>query len=219
MSCTLRREENLNDFLDELLDAEGRAETREHLAACPSCRTTHEELQRLALQAGDLPQAMAPASDLWPGLRHRIEAEQRFAPRSMPRWGLAMAAGLLMAGVIIGTMMGRGLPGGGSLSPAPSGFTAAAGAMAAANDPLAGLRAAESDFQNATQALLAAMEQNRGNLPAGAIGTVDTNLALIRAAIDQVWVALEADPDNAENAYRLVDLYRTQIRMLERTSL
>ncbi len=219
MSCTLRREENLNDFLDDLLDDEGQAETREHLAACPSCRTTHQELQRLALQAGDLSHTMAPASDLWPDLRRRIEAEKRFAPRSMPRWGLAMAAGLLMAGVIIGTMAGRGLPGGGSLPPVPSGFTNGADTVAAANDPLAGLRAAEADFQNATKALLAAMEQNRGNLPAGAAGTVDANLELIRAAIDQVWVALEADPDNAENAYRLVDLYRTQIRMLERTSL
>ena len=118
MSCTLRREENLNDLLDGVLDTAGREETRAHLAACPSCRTTHQELERLALRAGDLPHTMAPPSDLWPDLRRRIEAEKRFAPRPMPRWGLAMAAGLLMGGVIIGAMMGRGLPVGGSPPPA-----------------------------------------------------------------------------------------------------
>ena len=123
MSCTLRREENLNDLLDGVLDTAGREETRAHLAACPSCRTTHQELERLALRAGDLPHTMAPPSDLWPDLRRRIEAEKRFAPRPMPRWGLAMAAGLLMGGVIIGAMMGRGLPVGGSPPPAPSGFS------------------------------------------------------------------------------------------------
>ncbi len=219
MSCTLRREENLNDLLDGVLDTAGREETRAHLAACPSCRTTHEELERLALRAGGLPHTMAPPSDLWPDLRRRIEAEKRFAPRPMPRWGLAMAAGLLMAGVIIGAMMSRGLPVGGSLPAAPSGFTSAAGTVAAAYDPLATLRAAEVDFQNATQTLLAAMEANRANLPPGVAGTVDANLELIRATIGQVWVALEADPGNMANAYRLVGLYRTQIRMLERTSL
>ena len=45
---------------------------------------------------------MAPSTDLWPGLRRRIEAERRFESRSMPRWGLAMAAGLVAAGVLIG---------------------------------------------------------------------------------------------------------------------
>jgi anti-sigma factor RsiW len=218
MSCTLRREENLNDYLDEVLDAAGREETQAHLVVCPSCRTTCHELEKLALRARELPGAMAPPSDLWPGLRRRIEAEKRVAPRPMPRWGLAMAAVLLMAGVIIGAMMGGGLSGGGSPTSAPSGFAPVAGSVAAAHDPLASLRAAEVDFQNATQALLAAMEANRANLPSTTAGTVDANLELIRLAIGQVWVALEADPDNSVNAYRLVGLYRAQISMLERTA-
>jgi len=216
MSCTLRHEENLNDLLDGLLDEAGREETRTHLAACPSCRTTLQDLEKLAHRTRELSASMEPAADLWPGLRRRIEAEQRFSPRPMPRWGLAMAAGLLLAGVIIGAMLGRGLPGEGIMPAAPA--TGAAGAVAATNDPLAGLRAAEADFQNATQALLAAMEANRANLPPAAAGTVKDNLNLIRAAIGQVWLALEADPDNAQNAYRLVGLYRAQIRLLERTT-
>lgn len=218
MSCTLRREENINDLLDDILDGAGREEIRAHLVACPSCRTTRAELEKLALRARELPGTMAPSSDLWPDLRRRIEVEKRFAPRPLPHWGLAMAAGLLMAGVIIGSMMSRGLPGGDASPAAPSGSTYAAGTVAVANDLLAGLRAAEVDFQDATRALLDAIAANRVNLPSGAADTVEVNLDLIRAAIDQVWVALEADPDNSDNAHRLVDLYRTQIRMLEQTA-
>ncbi|MCZ6747388.1 MAG: zf-HC2 domain-containing protein, partial [Acidobacteria bacterium] len=69
MSCTLRREENLNDLLDGVLDTAGREETRAHLVACPSCRATRAELERLALRVRELPGTMAPPSDLWPDLR------------------------------------------------------------------------------------------------------------------------------------------------------
>ena len=47
------------------------------------------EVLDLALQTADLAEKMAPSTDLWPGLRRRIEAERRFESRSMPRWGLA----------------------------------------------------------------------------------------------------------------------------------
>jgi hypothetical protein len=214
MSCTLRREEMLNELLDGVMDAGRQSDILGHLQECVPCRETHRDLQDLARQVADLPETITPATDLWPGLRRRIEAEKRFAPRSMPRWGLALAAGLMAAGVLIGLQMGRGLPGGGSpVAPA----VGAATVTAASVDSLSSLRAAEADFLRATETLLAELEARRAALPAAAIATVEENLATIRSSIDEVWGALAADPDSLSHASRLVGLYRTQMDLLQRT--
>jgi len=209
MSCTLHQEEKLNELLDGNLDSAGQDEIHAHLSECAACRETYQALQDLALQTAGLAEKMAPSTDLWPGLRRRIEAERRFESRSMPRWGLAMAAGLIAAGVLIGLQMGRGLPDGGS--PVASGVTTAA------VDSLAGLRVAEADFLRATETLLAELEARRSALPPAAVATVEENLITIRSSIDEVWSALEADPDSVHHASRLVGLYRTQMDLLQRT--
>lgn len=213
MSCTLRQEEKLNELLDGVMDAGRQDDILRHLKECAPCRETHRELQALARQTADLPEEIAPSTDLWPGLRRRIEAEKRFAPRPMPRWGLALAAGLMAAGVLIGLQMGRGVPDGG-LPAAPS---AGAAVTTASADSLAGLRAAEADFLRATETLLVELEARRDALPPAAVSTVEENLATIRSSIDEVWTALEAEPDSLNHATRLVGLYRTQMDLLQRT--
>ena len=214
MSCTLRREEMLNELLDGVMDAGRQSDILGHLQECAPCRETHSALQDLARQAADLPEAIAPATDLWPGLRRRIEAEQRAVPRPMPRWGLALAAGLMAAGILIGLQMGRGLPDDG-LPAAPA--AGAAAVTAASFDSLSSLRAAEADFLRATETLLAELEARRDALPPAAVTTVEENLVTIRSSIDEVWGALEADPDSLRHASRLVGLYRTQMDLLQRT--
>ena len=143
-----------------------------------------------------------------------VEAEQRAGPRPMPRWGLALAAGLMAAGILIGLQMGRGLPDDG-LPAAPA--AGAAAVTAASFDSLSSLRAAEADFLRATETLLAELEARRDALPPAAVTTVEENLVTIRSSIDEVWGALEADPDSLRHASRLVGLYRTQMDLLQRT--
>ena len=213
MSCTLHQEEKLNELLDGNLDSAGQDEIHAHLSECAACRETYQALQDLALQTAELSEKIAPSTDLWPGLRRRIEAERRFESRSMPRWGLALAAGLMAAGVLIGLQMGRGLPGGSTPTTPPAG----AAVTTAAVDSLAGLRVAEADFLRATETLLAELEARRSALPPAAVTTVEENLITIRSSIKEVWGALEADPDSLHYASRLVGLYRTQMDILQWT--
>jgi anti-sigma factor RsiW len=213
MSCTLHQEENLNELLDGNLDTARQDEVLRHLANCAPCRETYQALQDLARQTAELSAKIAPSTDLWPDLRGRIEAERRFKSRSMPRWGLALAAGLMAAGVLIGLQMGRGLPGGSTPATPPAG----AAVTTVAVDSLAGLRVAEADFLRATETLLAELEARRSALPPAAVTTVEENLITIRSSINEVWGALEADPDSLHYASRLVGLYRTQMDILQRT--
>lgn len=214
MSCSLQYDEQLNDLLDGDLDAAGEAGLRSHLQQCAPCRRTLESLEDLARRSAALPASSAPSTDLWPGLRRRIEAEQRFRTRPMPGWGLALAASLLAGGVLIGLQLGRGLPDVGAGRGVPG--EPAAITLAAA-DPLTGLRAAEMDFVQATEELLAQLESRRRTLNPEQVAAVEENMGVIREAIAQVWIALEEEPDNVDNAYRLVGLYRTQMHMLKRT--
>ncbi len=213
MSCTLEREEQLNELLDgHLAPAEAEAVTR-HLADCAACADTHAGLQELAQRVAGLEPSVATERDLWPALRQRLEAESRFRPRPVAGWGMALAAGLLAAGVIIGLQLGRTLPAGTPAAPAGGPVQV----MAAAAGPLSGLRAAEAEFLRATEALLAQMENRRHNLAPAQVAAVEDSLAVIRRAIDEVWAALEAEPGNMDNAVRLVGLYRTQVRLLKDT--
>ena len=214
MSCSLKYDEQLNDLLDGELDAAGEAGLRSHLQECAPCCRTLEALEDLARRSAALPTPPAPSADLWPGLRRRIEAGQRFRTRPMPGWGMALAAGLLTGGILIGMQLGRQLPGGGTGTGVPA--EPAAITLASA-DPLAGLRAAEMDFMQATDELLAQLESRRRMLNPEQVAAVEENMDIIREAIAEVWVALKDEPGNVDNAYRLVGLYRTQMHMLKRT--
>jgi hypothetical protein len=220
MSCTLQQEEKLNELLDGIMDAGRQEEILGHLEECDPCRQTYQALQDLAQATAALPEKIALETDLWPGLRRQIEAEKRFAPRPMSRWGLALAAGLTAAAVLIGLQLGGGDAPSQPLvavAPAASETAGVAQVTAASVDSLAGLRAAEAEFLRATETLLAELEAQRGSLPPTAVATVEENLTTIRSSIDEVWGALEIEPDSLQHASRLVGLYRTQMSLIQRT--
>jgi hypothetical protein len=93
-------QEHLSAFMDGALSASEQAAVQEHLRLCSACTRLLEELSVVDEAARALP-VDAPAGyfDTFAGrVRRRLEDEHR-APkaRPMPRWALALAAGLLLA--------------------------------------------------------------------------------------------------------------------------
>lgn len=69
--------ERLSEYIDGDLTAEDAAALEAHLAECAECATTLGELREVVTLAHGL-EPSPPASDLWPGIRGRLE------PRSGP---------------------------------------------------------------------------------------------------------------------------------------
>ena len=71
MNCK-QCQERLHDYLDETLEAAGRAEVGEHLAACDACRRELEALRKVAALVASLDEVPEPAG-LLVGIRARID--------------------------------------------------------------------------------------------------------------------------------------------------
>jgi hypothetical protein len=71
MNCK-QCQERLHDYLDETLEAAGRAEVGEHLAACEACRRELDALRKVAALVGSLEEVPEPAG-LLQGVRARID--------------------------------------------------------------------------------------------------------------------------------------------------
>lgn len=76
----------------ELADADAAAVER-HVDGCADCREQARVARSLAVSAGRLPREMAPARDLWPGIRADIEAN---AGSSWGDWTGRIAAVLVI---------------------------------------------------------------------------------------------------------------------------
>jgi hypothetical protein len=77
-----------------------------------------------------------------------------------------------------------------------------------------GLARAEADYLEATRALLLVLEERRDRMDPAVVATVEQNLRVIAAAVENAKAALAADPANQDVTAILNATYQTQIRML-----
>ena len=229
--------DKLSDYLDGELTAGERAAVDAHLLACPECRQTLDELQRVVDTAhGLVPRP--PVHDLWTGVAERVAATPAvdrsvtpFRPRQPLRVSFSLpqlaAASLLLAAVSGGlAWQFRGaVPG----APRASATTAAARGDAPAADangrPDAGapelistVSLADAQYDAAVSDLEKALEKGRGRLDASTIAIVEQNLQIIDRAIDQARQALEADPANSYLSSHLVETRRKKLDLLRRAT-
>ena len=163
----------------------------------------------LLARARALPQEAEPRRDLWSGIQNRIAAGSEPAvPGPRPGWAsvfprprLAAAfGGALVAATALLTLWLATPPG---LDPVRD-----AGAIAA--------RArAEHGVSEIRSGLLAILEQRRDELPAETVASLQESLGAIDRAIADVYVALEANPDNHALRYLLAEAYRREAALLE----
>ena len=66
----------LDDYVDGTLPSADRAELEAHIATCTDCTVQVARLRTLLEAARQLPPTVAPARDLWPGLRERLPADE-----------------------------------------------------------------------------------------------------------------------------------------------
>jgi hypothetical protein len=162
----------------------------------------------LLAQAAELPKDVAPAHDLWSGVRARLDE----APRQGKSfgWPMALAAGVVAAAV--SALLTWGL----MREPAP------------ATGPLAGTVAAQPEFVPvnygsnsaigaeqlaARDALLVQFRQSLERLSPKTREAVVANLAVIQRAADEIDAALAQDPASGLLNQLLVGAYQQELQL------
>jgi len=212
MNTCHEMEERLNDHADGLLSLPGRREVEDHLAVCAGCRETLDHLRRLHEDAAALPHRVEPPRDLWPGIESALKGARnvtRLRPRTVSRmWRVALPAAAAVLLVALTAFVTTRLVG---PNPSrPDDITQSAGLTS-----LQTFRAAEADYRQTADELLAALDQRREELSPETIAVVEENLHIINQAIHDAWAALENDPSQVGNGYLVASLYQKKVALLQ----
>jgi hypothetical protein len=198
--------DRLDDFVDGTLSEAEFQEVELHLAGCEDCAAEHAFLRELLASAAELPRAMAPPRDLWPGIASRLERRPTVA-RSYWLSGLAAAAALLVAVTL-------------AVKPRTQTTTGASPNVAATPVSLGQLppelAAAELEYERATKQLLDALAARRASLPDETKRALDENLRAIDQALLEVRAAVIADPTNPHLNHLLASTHQRKVETLRR---
>lgn len=198
-------ETQLNDYADgELAESEHHV-VAEHITDCAACASVVRGLRELLADAAALPPGIEPPSHLWQRVRSRTISPRPSRVRML--WELrvplaAAAAVLIVAASAVTWWIAPTRHGPQTVDvsePPPAGL---------------GLALAEADYMEATSTLLLVLEERRDRLDPVVVATVEQNLRVIAAAIENAKAALAADPANQDVTAILNATYQTQIRML-----
>jgi hypothetical protein len=185
--------------------------------------TAPGDMSRKVTSLSQLPQALEPARDLWPGIAARLESPTTAAvPVSTPRgtqrlrW---LAAAAMVASVAVGVWIGRSvLPGAHAPVVTTAAVpTAAPGQMLAGFDAPTALDAAyvtDPRYREQRAALLRSLESRIASLPPATRDKVLASLATIQHAKQDLEQALGKDPGNALLQELLVNTYQDEMRVL-----
>ena len=192
-------ETRLNDYIDNVLDANAADTVRAHIAECDTCAREIEQLIALKADLHALPLDIQPDRDLRGDIWSRIEAPAKHTRTlwSM-RYPLAAAAILLIA---ISSVVTRALVTG---TRAPE---VAVGEDYRNNTRLIARDAdkLKREYTDEVQELEMILRKSRGALAPETVRIMEENLAIIDRAINEAQSALASDP----NSEMLVDLLRS----------
>ena len=207
----------ISAYVDGDLDAARRAEVEAHLAGCEACAALAADLRGLAVAAAAL-EDRAPAADLWPAIRERIEGQARVIPiapaarrRITLTWTQLAAAGIATV-VLAGGSMWLALSGRG---PTPGGAPAVvAEGPAPEGDAVLVADFADETYESAVADLEAALEASRDELDPETVSTIERNLGIIDQAIEETRRALEADPNSVYLSAHLAEQMQRKLSVL-----
>lgn len=207
---------NLDELIDGTLDEATAHTALAHLETCADCRAELEAAEGLRSATLSLPTEIEPETDLWPGIRSRIEQRRVVAgsfdhrPASTPRrfWMAAAAAAILVVSVSVAYMAG--------LNRART-QTAAAVPVSSDVIPAAYVDSA-MDLELARNQLRASLESRRAELSTETWSVVMENMAVIDDAIARIEHALAANPNDGRLNRQLASAYRRQIDLLQRAA-
>jgi hypothetical protein len=172
----------------------------------------------------ELPQAIEPAHDLWPGIEAQLgdlplgasaPSGERPARRGAPRlrW---LAAAAMLASVAVGVWIGRsllpGLPGNGT--PPLTAETRGAGEPPPGLTAPHGVYVSDPRYEHERAELVRTLQARLAALPPPARAKVSASLATIEKAKADLEQALGRDPSNALLQELLVNTYQDEMRVL-----
>ncbi len=168
----------------------------------------------LLAQASGLPQEIAPARDLWPGIETRLAAPSRAMPRRI-RWPLALAAGFLVAS--ISALLTWGL----LRDPGPNAGETMLAQNPATQPALLPVRYGPNSALGAVQLkarddLLRQFRKQFAALPPETREIVAKNLAIIQHAADEIDAALGLDPASGLLNGLLFSTYQKELELYSR---
>jgi hypothetical protein len=214
----------LNEYVDAELDSDRRLLVERHLAGCSGCRAEEQGLRGLLEAAAALPRTAQPDRDLWPGIAAATTAGPA-APIEAGSGRTRISAWLTLPRLAAAAVILIGLTVGITLRVVQ---TSREGSRQMQNDPVvprtttvampADFRAAETEFQQATEMLAAVLERRRGELSPETIALVEENLEVINRAIEAVQAAIASDPGNRDLGLLLTAMYRTKVDLMQRAT-
>lgn len=170
-----------------------------HLGSCAECETVLLESTEAPAGLPLLPRSIEPAADLWPAIRGRLLAGRNPRWIAIPRWALAAAAVLLVA-------LSSGLTAV-LLTPDPP-------AAVSSGD----ISALEAQYATVSEDLSGALERARTRLGPETMATIERNLGIIDAALEETRRALARDPGNPALGQMVVATWRQKVDLLRRAA-
>ncbi len=169
-------------FTDDQIEqlASSGSQAPDHLRECADCRGRLEAELRLARAIEDLPMAIEPPRDLWPGIERQVAAQPQVLGMAPNRWlQMAAAAAVLAFGVWIGSQWNAG-----------SRVTTAAADQS--YEDLAG------EVDTLRRQLATLMIEQREQFDPATVAAVENTLTTLDEASSEFSRALEQDPENRQ---------------------
>jgi hypothetical protein len=183
------------------LALEDQAAFEAHLSDCEECSHRIALAEPEVRGTASLPRSAVPVTDLWPGVRERIEARRRSGRVLVPAWMLAAAAVILVVLSSGGTAL--------LLRPSP----------AIPVQPSVRVALLEAEYTEAAQELAMALNRVRDSLSPETVATIERNLAVIDQALAESRRALARDPGNTALEQVVVAAWRQKVDLLRRATV
>lgn len=198
-------ETQLNDYADGELAESERDVVAEHVTGCAECASVVRGLRELLADAAALPASIEPPPHLWQRVRGRTISPRPSRSRMLWELRVPLAAAATVLIVAASAVTWWIAPGG----QGPQAVVVSDPAPAEL-----GLAQAEADYLEATRTLLLVLDERRARMDPAVVTTVEQNLRVIAAAVENAKAALAVDPANQDVTAILNATYQTQIRML-----
>ncbi len=177
-----------------------------HLAGCAECAAVMADLRGLIAAASSY-QGVAPASDLWPGIKGRIDATKvlPFARRSRARFGFRE---LLAAGIVMAAAGAGGSWYWTHREPA---------ALAVADRPVsgAGFELTSTAYDSALAELGRTLTARRGQLDTSTVRVLERSIRTIDQAVAEARAAIQRDTANAYLNEQIAANLRQKLNLLK----
>ncbi len=194
----------MNDAVDDDLAPDQRERLELHLRSCPECHRHMDDLRSLVTAAAGLPSELEPSRDLWPGIEGRLMGQP--SSRKLVRRVVLAVAALVVAGFGLSQLR---TPNTGSQlqSSTQPGIVQAGNRMATLDD-------VRLEYRQARDELMEVIQARSGEVSPETMQVIESNLALIDRAIDEIETVLAANPGEGRLDRHLMLAYHRQIELL-----